>query len=193
MAPFELGGEQLRKSVYTDRFAALARADVDLATWRTWDPGLVRDQRILVPVDVQARVVPTTGGEVIVRVGGIDGDPAYARGVPAMIEHDFSTGPLALGDYDLGWSVEFVEHVEECHLANVIAAFRACRTLFMTAAVPGQPGHHHVNCQWGDYWIARMADQGFVHEIAATTSARACSTMISRFSEQTGLVFRRNG
>ena len=84
MAPFELGGEQLRKSVYTDRFAALARADVDLATWRTWDPGLVRDQRILVPVDVQARVVPTTGGEVIVRVGGIDGDPApFDPGEPA--------------------------------------------------------------------------------------------------------------
>ena len=34
--------------------AALVRADIDLATWQTWDPVLVRDQRILVPVDVQA-------------------------------------------------------------------------------------------------------------------------------------------
>jgi len=84
MAPFELDGDQLRKSVYTDRFAALARADVDLATWQTWDPSLVRDQRILVPVDVQARVVPAGGAEVTVLVGGIDGDPApFDAGVAA--------------------------------------------------------------------------------------------------------------
>ena len=76
MAAFDLTPERLRRSVYTDRFAALARADVDLATWRTWDKNLVRDHRILVPVDVQAYVVPTDGREACVDVAGVDGDPA---------------------------------------------------------------------------------------------------------------------
>ncbi|NYG07824.1 hypothetical protein BJ986_002311 [Phycicoccus badiiscoriae] len=76
MAGFDLTPDQLAKSVYTDRFAALARADVDLATWKTWDPHLVREKRILVPVDVQAYVVPAGGQEVCVDVAGVDGDPA---------------------------------------------------------------------------------------------------------------------
>ncbi|MEO7421054.1 MAG: hypothetical protein ABIU87_01505 [Ornithinibacter sp.] len=76
MADFDLTPERLAKSVYTDRFAALARADVDLATWKTWDQHLVRDERILVPVDVQAYVVPVGGQEPCVDVAGVDGDPA---------------------------------------------------------------------------------------------------------------------
>ncbi|MEO6411104.1 MAG: hypothetical protein ABIO48_00835 [Pedococcus sp.] len=76
MADFDLTPERLTKSVYTDRFAALARADVDLATWKTWDKLLVRDKRILVPVDVQAYVVPVGGQEACVDVAGVDGDPA---------------------------------------------------------------------------------------------------------------------
>ena len=76
MAGFDLTPERLAKSVYTDRFAALARADVDLATWKTWDKLLVREKRILVPVDVQAYVVPVGGQEACVDVAGVDGDPA---------------------------------------------------------------------------------------------------------------------
>ena len=76
MAAFDLTPERLARSVYTDRFAALARADVDLATWTTWDKHLVRDKRILVPVDVQAYVVPVGGRETCVGVAGVDGDPA---------------------------------------------------------------------------------------------------------------------
>src|SRR5829696_1672899 len=75
MADFDLTPERLAKSIYTDRFAALARADVDLATWKTWDTHLVRDKRILVPVDVQAYVVPAGGQELCVDVAGVDGDP----------------------------------------------------------------------------------------------------------------------
>jgi len=76
MAGKDLTNAQLTKAAYTDRFAALARADVDLATWKTWDPHLVRDKRVLVPVDVQAFVVPVADPEATVAVGGIDGDPA---------------------------------------------------------------------------------------------------------------------
>lgn len=122
---------------------------------------------------------------------GVDGDPTYARGSPFIIEHDFSKGPLDAGTYDLGWAVEFVEHVDEDFVPNFMATFAGCRNAFITAAVPGQPGHHHVNCQWGDYWIARFAEAGFRYDEEATRGVRKASTMSSRFTEQTGLVFSR--
>ena len=31
----------------------------------------------------------------------------------------------------------------------------------MTHAVPGQAGHHHVNCQPSDYWIDLIAQRGY--------------------------------
>jgi hypothetical protein len=94
MAGFDLTPERLAKSVYTDRFAALARADVDLATWQTWDPHLVRDKRILVPVDVQAYVVPAGGSEPCVDVAGVDGDPA-----------PFDTGAVRPAGVHLHWAL----------------------------------------------------------------------------------------
>lgn len=76
MTDFKLTPKDLRAAVYTPRYAALARAGVDLGTWQTWDRGLPRNKRILVPIDVQAFVVPTTGGEPTVAVGGVKEDPA---------------------------------------------------------------------------------------------------------------------
>lgn len=122
---------------------------------------------------------------------GVDGDPRHARGSLLITEHDYAEGPLDAGSHDLGWAVEFVEHVEERYVPHFMATFAGCRHVFITAAVPGQPGHHHVNCQWGDYWIARFAEAGFVHDAEATAGVRAASTMKSGFTAQTGLVFRR--
>ncbi len=123
---------------------------------------------------------------------GVDGDPSVARDCPVIIEHDYTRKPLYLGEFDLGWAVEFVEHVEERYIPNFMATFRCCRHVFITAAVPGQPGHHHVNCQWGDYWIRQFEEAGFHLDREATEGARRHSTMWSRFTEQTGLVFTRN-
>jgi len=122
---------------------------------------------------------------------GVDGDPSCARGSRFIVEHDYTRGPLVLGAFDLGWAVEFVEHVEERYTPNFMATFAGCAHVFITAAIPGQPGHHHVNCQWGDYWIARFAEAGFALDGDATAKVRQRSTMGSRFTEQTGLVFSR--
>lgn len=125
------------------------------------------------------------------RAVGIDGDPTVARDFPDILEHDYATGPLDAGEFDLGWAVEFVEHVEERFLPNYMVTFRGCKRVFITAAVPGQPGHHHVNCQPSDYWIARFREAGFELDQEVTEQARLHSTMWSRFAEQTGLVFER--
>ncbi len=75
MSDFQVTAKELRAAVYSPRYAALARAGVDLGTWLTWDHTLPRNKRILVPIDVQAFVVPATGGEATVAVGAVREDP----------------------------------------------------------------------------------------------------------------------
>jgi hypothetical protein len=126
-----------------------------------------------------------------VRAVGVDGDPLVARDSPAVIEHDYARKPLYAGEFDLGWSVEFVEHVEERFVPNVMATFRGCRHVFLTAAGPGQPGHHHVNCRPAEYWVEQFRRAGFAPDVEATEGVRRHSTMESGFTRATGLVFRR--
>lgn len=126
-----------------------------------------------------------------IKAVGVDGDPSLARDCPVMIEHDYTKKPLFLGEFDLGWAVEFLEHVEEQYIANFMATFDGCRYVFVTHAVPGQPGHHHVNCQPSEYWIAKFAEAGFKLDPEATDGVRKSSTMWSGFTKHTGLVFVR--
>ena len=48
----------IAEAMTTPRFAALARADLSVTQIGTWDSALPRDARLLVPIDVQALVVP---------------------------------------------------------------------------------------------------------------------------------------
>ena len=81
--PFKVSGTVLKDMAYSQRWAALAAAEVDLATFETWDKRLPRDRRILVPIDVQAFVAPTGGSDPVVAVAGRTGDPApFDAGAP---------------------------------------------------------------------------------------------------------------
>lgn len=99
---------------------------------------------------------------------GVEGFPDYIRHTvlpkESLTQHDYTTGPfIPKRMYDLGWSSEFVEHVEEKYVPNFIFTFYCCKYVCMTHATPGQGGYHHVNEQPGDYWITRMQDAGFRH------------------------------
>ena len=54
--------------VFNARWAAATKLDLDAGTIATWDRGLVRDSRLLVPIDVQALFVPEGGDEPMVRL-----------------------------------------------------------------------------------------------------------------------------
>ena len=96
---------------------------------------------------------------------GIDGDYVVQR--PQHIAnhvaiHDFETGPYTPEkEYDLAWCVEFVEHIWAKHMPNFIATFKKAKYVIFTHALPGQAGHHHVNCQNTDYWIGAMNAHNF--------------------------------
>ncbi len=64
-------------------------------------------------------------------------------------------------NFDLCWCCEFVEHINEMHIHKAISIMKAAKYVAMTHATPGQPGHHHVNCQPSEYWIAKMSEHGF--------------------------------
>lgn len=128
---------------------------------------------------------------------GLDGDNTVER--PENIHdlvtiHDFVTGPYKLDkQYDIAWTVEFVEHVEEKYMDNFIDVMKQCKYVIMTHALPGQPGHHHVNCQFASYWIKEMEKRGFIYDHFTTLAVRAASTMKERYIRQQSLFFVNNG
>lgn len=118
---------------------------------------------------------------------GVDGDPACKA--PDVIVHDYTGGGLWWSAVDLVWSVEFVEHVAPSARDNFLATFEAGRVLFMTHALPGQIGHHHVNCQPPAYWIDALQARGWTLDAEATLAARMVAT--DQYTRATGLVFTR--
>ena len=110
---------------------------------------------------------------------GIDGDYTLDRyNKNRFLIHDFTKGPAPVrGTYDIGWSVEFVEHVYETYIPNYVQAFQSCKVLLLTYAPPGWEGHHHVNLQEEKYWIDTMSEYGLRYEAELTKEVRQKSTL----------------
>ena len=60
--------DALRDVVFSKRFLAADRAKLDLGEIVTWDPYLLREHRLLVPIDVQALYVEQGSTEAMVRL-----------------------------------------------------------------------------------------------------------------------------
>jgi hypothetical protein len=91
------------------------------------------------------------------------------------------------------WTCEFLEHVEEVYLSHVLNTLsQAGKVILLTHGLPGQKGHHHVNCQPGAYWIEHVEKIGYSCDVALSTKARIISLQdyhnINHFAES-GLVF----
>ena len=127
---------------------------------------------------------------------GIDGDPYVERKISKVTIHDYTTGfvptaSLPTSTFDLAWSVEFLEHVEEKYLPLYMHSFGLCKYVVCTAAPPGWPGHHHVNCRSIDYWIGAFAANGFEYDAIESGQVRAHSTMTKGFMSRTGMFFKK--
>lgn len=120
---------------------------------------------------------------------GIDGDETIKRS--GKITHDYTTSScLNLKDaYELGWSTEFLEHVQEEFIGNFLSDFTRCKFVLVTAAPPGKKGYHHVNCQNTDYWIKKFRKVGLIFNKEITESIRKSSTMKREFMRNTGMFY----
>ncbi|MEK8046716.1 hypothetical protein [Ideonella margarita] len=97
----------LQQALRSSRFLALERAGQSLREIASWDEHLLRDPRLLVPVDVQALVVPPGHKEPMVRlplpVVSADGQNAAANG-PGM-PPPFDTGTPRPAGVHLHWAM----------------------------------------------------------------------------------------
>ena len=85
--------------------------------------------------------------------------------------------------------MEFVEHVEAAFVPNFAPVLGVGDVVFLTHALPGQGGHHHVNEQVSEYWLGVLAPFGFREDAEAT---RQCRTVASnRYTQNTGIVLTR--
>lgn len=128
---------------------------------------------------------------------GIDGDYTLKRyNENNFTIHDFSKGNSPIDkNYDLAWSCEFVEHVDEKYIKNYMPDFQRAKYVVMTFSEKG--GHHHVNVKPAEYWIDVFSDYGFEFDMYETGIIRDVSTMNTtgkftkkQFVKTNGLFFR---
>lgn len=121
---------------------------------------------------------------------GIDGDYSCTRDVDIIL-HDFVKGPYNHNKkYDLGYSCEFVEHVEEKYIPNFMESFKSCNHIIMTFAPPNTKGYHHVNCNTEKFWIDIFKEFNFSFDDNLTKIIREKSTMERNFIREYGLYFK---
>ncbi len=115
-----------------------------------------------------------------IRAVGVSGDPQVARDCQVIIEHDYCRKPLFAGEFDLGWSVGFLEHIEDQFAPNILATFQGCRVVFVAGTDSAV-----------ERWAELLQQAGFTFDPDATEGARRRSTMEGGTTRTTGLVFRR--
>lgn len=122
---------------------------------------------------------------------GIEGDSSLPQH-SLIIKHDFTKGVCEIEKYhyDLVWMVEFLEHLDECYLENIIPILLKSKIVFFTFAPKGKDGFHHVNCRSSFYWIRWFKQIGFSIEKASTRYVRLKSSMRRNFVRNTGFVLR---
>jgi len=113
--------------------------------------------------------------------------PGWIQSVPYILDPEFN----------LVWSCEFVEHVEEQFVPRFLTTFSRGELVLMTHATPGQGGHHHVNEQPSSYWIKKMDEIGYTVDFELTLSCRELAGAEAihpnmNYFANTGLAFRRN-
>jgi SAM-dependent methyltransferase len=105
----------------------------------------------------------TAGVNDVLAVDGHHVDPASLDIPPDRFRpHDLSA-PLSLGRrFDLVLSLEVAEHLPAAR-ADVFVKSLCDHgdVVVFSAAIPGQFGIDHVNCQWPSYWRKRFESHGF--------------------------------
>ena len=154
--------------------------------------------------------VSIDGQKLGLEVLGVDGDPGNLHGqynftrpddYPFLL-HDYTEGPAPIDkEYDLVWSVEFLEHVEPEYIPNFMDSFKKGKVLIVTFARPhaktvngrSLSNHHHVNEQELEYWLEKFDEYGFDYQADLSEELKKASTMMKNFVRNTGMVlFRRD-
>lgn len=78
-------------------------------------------------------------------------------------QHDLTQSLDLERQFDLVMSLEVAEHLPESASATFIQNIcRHGKQVLFSAAIPRQPGQHHINCQGLDFWQKHFNDNGYV-------------------------------
>ena len=92
---------------------------------------------------------------------GVDVHDSHHVTAENYVQQDLSQ-PFDFGRFDLALCLEVAEHLPEDAASTLVASLvNAAPVVAFSAAIPGQIGVGHVNCQWPDYWRAQFADHGY--------------------------------
>lgn len=92
---------------------------------------------------------------------GIDPDKRCPETIKSMFDED--------GKYDLAICLEVAEHIDPYEADYVVEKLtELAPTIIFSAAVPGQGGHGHINCQPKEYWENKFGKLNFVVDREAT-------------------------
>jgi len=114
------------------------------------------------------------------------------RAVIPIALHDLRVAPFVM-PVALAHCCEVVEHIEERYLDHLLKTLANGRVIAMTHALPGQGGHHHVNCQPSAYWIERIEPLGYRYLRDETEKAKSLpsGTGTWTYFAKSGLIFER--
>lgn len=105
--PLDLDPGVLREVIFSKRFLAADRAKLDLGEIATWDQYLLREHRLLVPIDVQALYVQPGSTEPMVRlpmlVANVNGQPV--KDPEAGMPDPFDVGTPRPAGVHLHWAM----------------------------------------------------------------------------------------
>ena len=105
-AASRLEPKQMREVLYGRRFLAADRTTLGVAEIGSWDKFLVREQRLLVPIDVQALYVAPGGSEAMVRLPMLlAGSAAGAASPEAAMPAPFAAGTPRPAGVHLHWAM----------------------------------------------------------------------------------------
>jgi len=111
--------------------------------------------------------------------------------VPTIL-HDLTESSFKF-DVDLVICIEVVEHIEEIYIDKLLDSLCNGKYLYMTHAVPGQTGYHHVNCQPSEYWINHLEKRNYRLLVNESEESRRLATLDkAKWISQNGMLFKKN-
>jgi hypothetical protein len=100
------------------------------------------------------------------RLLGLDGDyvdRSLLRIAPEEFRPADLENPVAIAGFELAMSLEVGEHLAAAAAPRLVdALIGSADVVLFGAAIPGQRGRHHVNCQWQSWWAGLFAERGFL-------------------------------
>lgn len=105
--------------------------------------------------------------EAGVDADGVDLDPRCPYTVMNIFSPVF--GEKYDGKYDLAMCIEVAEHLPASMADELVKRLTLLAPVVLfSAAVPGQGGHGHINCQPKSYWVEKFALLNYVVDADAT-------------------------